>query len=72
MCCVIPFQIQPDLSPEGLNSIEYDCPLGGNHGHEEVKGRGTETIPHQESAKEPETKNHRHMHILELCKRRGV
>lgn len=44
----LPSQIYPDLSSviPGLNSIEYDTPLGGNDCHKEIEPRATKTITH--------------------------
>lgn len=49
-----PSQIYADLSSviQGLNSVEYDSPLGGHDSHKKIESRGTETIPHEKSAQE--------------------
>lgn len=52
-----PSQIYPDLSPviPELHPIEYDGPLGGHGGYEEVESSGTVAIPHKKSAQEAKT-----------------
>ncbi|MED6272306.1 hypothetical protein CHARACLAT_028976 [Characodon lateralis] len=70
----VPFQINPDYSCviQGVNPVQYECPLGGNDSNKEVEPRATEPIPHWEGAQEAKTKNHHHIHILELWKKAKV